>query len=254
MRTRTDIAIYRSAVPLALVSDIHGNDVALAAVVAELERLEITRVICLGDAVQGGPQPAEVLDRLAALKWPVVLGNSDDFLLRIPEDSPEPVTARQLEVRAWSLSRLESKHLEQIASWPLTLDVEVEGGLELRAFHGSPTSYDDVVLPETTDGEAERLLGGSGVDVLAGGHTHLQWARWIDGALYVNPGSVGVPYDRHQPADDVLFTPVAEYAVLTGGGVEFRRVPFDLDAHVGAGIENEQPYAEEARSHWQSAS
>ena len=44
--------------PLALVSDIHGNDVALAAVVAELERLGTTRVICLGDAVQGGPQPA----------------------------------------------------------------------------------------------------------------------------------------------------------------------------------------------------
>ena len=95
------------------------------------------------------------------------------------------------------------------------------------------------MLPETTDGEAERLLGGSGVDVLAGGHTHLQWARWIDGALYVNPGSVGVPYDRHQPADDVLFTPVAEYAVLTGGGVEFRRIPFDLDAHVAAGIDND---------------
>src|SRR6476469_1614540 len=108
MRTRTDIATYRSAVPLALVSDIHGNDVALAAVVAELERLGITRVICLGDAVQGGPQPAEVLDRLAALEWPVVLGNSDDFLLRIPEDSPEPVTARQLDVRVWSLSRLGS--------------------------------------------------------------------------------------------------------------------------------------------------
>jgi predicted phosphodiesterase len=241
-------------VPLALVSDIHGNDVALGAVVAELDRLGIERVVCLGDAVQGGPQPAEVLDRLAALDWPVVLGNSDDFLLRVPEDSPEPVTARQLEVRAWSLSRLEPRHLEQMASWPATLDLEVEGGLELRAFHGSPTSYDDVVLPETPDGEAERLLGGSGVDVLAGGHTHLQWARWIDGALYVNPGSVGVPYDRHQPGDEILFTPVAEYAVLTGGGVEFRRIGFDLDAYVEAGIAGGKPYADEERGRWRNAS
>ena len=62
--------------PLALVSDIHGNDVALAAVVAELERLGIERVVCLGDAVQGGDAAAEVLDRLAALDWPVVLGNA----------------------------------------------------------------------------------------------------------------------------------------------------------------------------------
>lgn len=53
MRTREDIAAYRSAVPLALVSDIHGNDVALAAVVAELERLGIERAVCLGDAAQG---------------------------------------------------------------------------------------------------------------------------------------------------------------------------------------------------------
>jgi len=254
MRTREDIAAYRSAVPLALVSDIHGNDVALAAVVAELERLGVERVVCLGDAVEGGPQPAEVLDRLTALGWPVVLGNSDDFLLHLPETSEEPVTARQLELRAWSLSRLAARHLEQIASWPATLDLEVEGGLELRAFHGSPRSYEHVVLPETPDGEAEQLLGGSGVDVLAGGHTHLQWARWVDGALYVNPGSVGVPYDRHQRAGDLLFTALAEYAVLTGGGVEFRRIPFDLDAFVAAGIAAGQPYAEEVRGRWRSAS
>ncbi len=240
--------------PLALVSDIHGNDVALAAVVAELERLGIERAICLGDAVQGGPQPAEVLDRLAALGWPVVLGNSDDLLLRVPESSTEPVTARQLEVRAWSLSRLEPGRLEQIASWPTTIDVELEGGLELRAFHGSPTSYEHVVLPETPDGAAEQLFGGSGVDVLAGGHTHLQWARWIDGALYVNPGSVGAPYDRHEPADERRFTALAEYAVLTGGGVEFRRIPFDLDAFVAAGLAGGQPHAEEVRSRWRSAS
>src|SRR5258705_12510091 len=80
-------AAYRSAVPLALVSDIHGNDVALAAVVAELERLGIDQVVCLGDTAQGGPQPSEVLDRLAALDWPVVLGNRDAFLLRIPEQT-----------------------------------------------------------------------------------------------------------------------------------------------------------------------
>jgi predicted phosphodiesterase len=254
MRTRTDIAAYRSAVPLALVSDIHGNDVALEAVATELERLGIDRVVCLGDAVQGGPQPAEVLDRLAELGWPVVLGNSDDFLLRVPEDSSEPVTTRQLEIRAWSLSRLAPRHLEQIDAWPAVLDLELEGGLALRAFHGSPSSFEHVVLPETPDGDVERLLGGSGVDVLAGGHTHLQWTRWVDGALYVNPGSVGVPYDRHQPADDLSFTALAEYAVLTGGGVEFRRIPFDLESFVNAGIVAKQPHAEEVRGRWRSGS
>src|SRR5262245_15919089 len=77
---------YRRAVPLALVSDIHGNDTALAAVVAELERLGIERVVCLGDAVQGGDEPRQVLDRLETLGWPVILGNADDFLLEVPAD------------------------------------------------------------------------------------------------------------------------------------------------------------------------
>ena len=68
--------------PIALVSDIHGNDRALAAVVAELERLDVQLAVCLGDAVQGGDEPRQVLDRLAALDWPVVLGNADDSRTR----------------------------------------------------------------------------------------------------------------------------------------------------------------------------
>jgi predicted phosphodiesterase len=211
-------------VPLALVSDIHGNDTALAAVVGELERLEIDRVVCLGDAVQRGDQPRQVLDRLAELAWPVILGNADDFLLEVREDSPEPVTEAQLERRRWTLSQLEPRHLEQMRSFVPTLAIELDGGLTLRAFHGSPRSYDDVLLPETPDAQAEQRWGGSGVDLLAGGHTHLQWTRTIDGALYVNPGSVGFAYDRFD--DDPQPVSVAEFAIVTGGSVEFRRTPW----------------------------
>jgi predicted phosphodiesterase len=215
-------------VPVALVSDIHGNDTALAVVVAELERLGIAQAVCLGDVAQGGSEPAEVLDRLAGLGWPVILGNADAFLLEVPSDSPEPITEAQLERREWSLGRLEPRHFEQIRAFLPTVDVELEGGLTLRAFHGSPHSYDDVVLPETRDGQVERLLGGSGVDLLAGGHTHLQWARYVDGALYVNPGSVGLAYDRF--ADEPEPAAVAEYAIVTGGSVEFRRVPWQSES------------------------
>lgn len=197
--------------PLALVSDIHGSDDALAVVVAALEQLGIDRVVCLGDAVQGGDQPREVLDRLAQLRWPVVLGNADAFLLEVPRDSPEPLTQGQLDKREWTLAQLEPSHLDQIRSFVPTLDVELDDGLTLRAFHGSPHSFDDVLLPETPDGQVERLLGGSGVDILAGGHTHMQWTRYVDGALFVNPGSV---------RDD------GAYAVVTCGSVEFRKAPW----------------------------
>jgi predicted phosphodiesterase len=195
-------------VPLALVSDIHGSDDALAAVVAELEERDIERAVCLGDAVQGGDQPREVLDRLATLGWPVILGNADAFLLEVPEHSPEEMTEAQLRKREWTLAQLDERHLEQIRSFAPTLDIELDDGFTLRAFHGSPRSFDDVILPATPDAEAERLLGGSGADVLAGGHTHLQWTRYVDGALFVNPG------------------PVLEeraYAIVTGTAVEFRK-------------------------------
>jgi predicted phosphodiesterase len=198
-------------VPLALVSDIHGSDDALAAVVVALEELGIDRVVCLGDAVQGGDQPREVLDRLAELGWPVVLGNADAFLLEVPADSPEPLTQGHLDKREWTLTQLEPSHLAQIRSFVLTLDVELDDGITLRAFHGSPHSYDDVLLPNTPDAQVERLLGGSGVDILAGGHTHLQWTRYVDGALFVNPGSV---------RDD------GAYAIVTGGSIEFRKAPW----------------------------
>ena len=214
-------------VPLALVSDIHGNDAALAAVVAELGRLGVEQVVCLGDVAQRGPKPAEVLDRLRALGWPVILGNADAFLLEVDPDSPEEYTESQLELRDWTLEQLDESHLDQIRSFAPVLDIEVDG-LALRAFHGSPASYDDAVLPETPDGLVERTLGGSGVDLLAGGHTHLQWTRYVDGALYVNPGSVGFAYDRFDPVRTQKS--IAEYAIVTGGSVEFRRVPWQNES------------------------
>jgi predicted phosphodiesterase len=195
-------------VPLALVSDIHGSDDALAAVVAELAERGIERAVCLGDAVQGGDKPREVLDRLAALGWPVILGNADAFLLEVPADSPEPITEAQLEKRAWTLAQLDESHLEQIRSFAPTLDVALDDGFTLRAFHGSPRSYDDLIFPHTRDAEVERLLGGSGADVLAGGHTHIQWTRYVDGALFVNPGPV---LDERA------------YAIVIGTAVEFRK-------------------------------
>jgi predicted phosphodiesterase len=207
-------------VPVALVSDIHGNDTALGEVVADIQQLGIERVVCLGDAVQGGDEPRQVLDRLAQLDWPVILGNADDFLLEVPADSPEEITAAQLEKREWTLAQLEPHHLEQIRSFSATLDVDVDG-VRLHAFHGSPRSYDDVLLPETENAEPWR---GTGADVLAGGHTHLQWARRIDGALFVNPGSVGLAYDRF--TDPPVVAQVAEYAIVTRASVEFRRVPW----------------------------
>lgn len=211
---------------LALLSDQHGNDVAFRAALEDVERLAVDEIVCLGDVAQGGAEPAQTLDRLATLGCETVLGNADAFLLEVPDDSPERITERHLERREWTLSQLDASHLEQIRSFSPVVRRELEG-VSLLFFHGSPRSYDDVLLPELGEEALAPFLGHDAA-LLAGGHTHLQWTRRIGDALYVNPGSVGLSYDRH--SDPVVERALAEWALVTIDGtdvaVEFRQVPY----------------------------
>jgi predicted phosphodiesterase len=235
---------------LALISDQHGNDVAVRAVLADAERLGVDEIVCLGDVVQGGTEPAQTLDRLAALGCETVLGNADAFLLEVPVDSPEPVTERQLEVRDWTLSQLGSSHLEQMLAFAPVVRRELDG-VSLLLFHGSPRSYDDVLLPELP-GEALEPFLGHDAGLLAGGHTHLQWTRRIGDALYVNPGSVGISYDRH--ADPPVLRALAEWALVTVAdgavGVEFRQVPYAVEDVQSAALQSGRPHADEWAAQW----
>jgi predicted phosphodiesterase len=83
-------------VPHALLSDIHGNMRAFDAVLGELARFGIDSGLVLGDVAQGGEEPAAVLDRLAELGWPVILGNADHFLLEVPTNTNEEIGEEQL--------------------------------------------------------------------------------------------------------------------------------------------------------------
>ncbi len=211
---------------LALISDQHGNDVAFRAGLEDIERLEVGDIVCLGDVAQGGDEPAQTLDRLTALGCETVLGNADAFLLEVPKDSNEPVTERQLERREWTLSQLSPSHLEQIRSFVPVVRREIDG-VRMLFFHASPRFYEDVLLPESDADALEPFLGHDAA-LLAGGHTHLQWTRRIGDALYVNPGSVGLSYDRH--TDPPVIRSLAEWALVTisdgAVAVEFRQVPY----------------------------
>jgi len=188
-------------VTYALISDIHGDARAFDAVLAELARLGVDDAVVLGDVAQGGDEPAAVLDRLAALGWPVILGNADHFLLQVPTETNEEITNAQLARREWSRGELKPRHLEQIRAFHPTYARD-----GLLAFHGSPRHFEDVLLPETRDLSPWEVDGYS---LLAGGHTHRQWTRAIGAATYVNPGAV-------------MSSP-SEYAIVTGESIEFRQ-------------------------------
>jgi predicted phosphodiesterase len=220
---------------VAVISDMHGNAVAFDAVLADIRAQGADQIACLGDTLQGGAQPREVLDRLREIGCPVVIGNADNLLLT-GEDGEHPVTELQRAVRDWSVAQLGERGMTAIRSFQPTVTIDLPGGRTLLCFHGSPASFDDIILPETPEDEVQRLLGPYLPATQCGGHTHLQQLRRVDDSFFFNPGSVGLAWNRNQPVNPPPADPWAEYAILTADdttiAVEFRRVPYDVAAFI----------------------
>lgn len=246
----------RRNVRVALVSDLHGNAVALETVAAEVARAGVDTVVCLGDAIQGGAEPARCLDLLRDLGWPVVMGNADAFLLDLEtvKGGDEVVTERQLETRAWSLAQLGPERIEAIAAFPPTIEVELGSGRRLVCCHAVPGSYHPILLPSTDEETFRALLEGVDAAIVAGGHVHLQFVRRRGDTLFVNPGSAGLSYDHEQPEDDFRFDPWGAWAIVESDGgalrIEFRRVPLDVEAVIAAVRASGIPYAEDTVTRW----
>jgi predicted phosphodiesterase len=236
------------------MSDIHGNRLALDAVLADLEQCRADAVICLGDAVQGGPQPAETVARLCDLACPIVMGNADAWLLSGVETGNEPVDpdrrVRLDAVREWSLAQLSADDRAFIDGFTPTVSVEFGDGRQLLGFHGSPDSFDDMIFPLTTEDELQRMLGPYADRLLCGGHTHVQQIRHLDRNFYFNPGAVGLAFRHGQDPAQFRTDPWAEYALLTIDAaqmaLEFRRVPYDVEELIRIYRASGRPFADEA--------
>jgi len=216
---------------IAVISDMHGNCVALDAVLADLEAHPVDQMVCLGDAIQGGPQPAEVVARLRERGCPVVFGNADAFLLT-GADGNEAVSAQQRAVQQWSLAQLSEADRAFIAAFHPTVEFSLPGNRRFLCFHGSPTSFHDIIFPDTPEEQVRGYLDAYLPAILTGGHTHLQQIRRLDDSLFFNPGSVGFVYNTRQPDGNLRADPWAEYAILSADearfSIEFCRVPFDV--------------------------
>ena len=244
---------------IAVFSDMHGNCVALDAVLADIRGALADRLVCLGDALQGGPQPASIVARLRDLACPVVMGNADAWLLTGEDRGAEQIDderRRQMDaVRAWTLAQLSADDRAFIARFQPTVELELSDTQRLLAFHGSPHSFDDVILPTTPDDEVRRLLGGFGSHILAGGHTHVQQIRHLGRAFYFGCGSAGFAYRHDQPEERFRADPWAEYALLAVDNgrlaLEFRRVPFDVEELIAVYRASCRPFADDAIAQYQ---
>jgi predicted phosphodiesterase len=223
---------------VALLSDPHGDHVALARVIADLEKApSVDEVLLGGDLAQGGPQPVETIDEIRNRRWRSVRGNSDEFLIRIADgqltepDVPEEVMARG----SWSVERLGTDGIEYLRALPTSIEVGPFPFGRVALVHATPWSTEDVVLPDAAPDVAQRMVDEAGARLLAYGHIHTPYQRKVGDAVLMSIGAVSASND----AD-----PRPAYSIVTLGetiSVEVRRVDWPLEERLAdyekAGVE-----------------
>ena len=143
---------------IAVVSDIHGNCLALDTILADLDQHPVDRIVCLGDAILGGAQPAETASRLRALDCPTVLGNADAWLSSSDVSTlTQKISPAQWAIREWTFAQLTSDDQAFLGAFQLTLEINLGVSRPLLCFHGSPSSYNDILLPTTPEDEFQQL-------------------------------------------------------------------------------------------------
>jgi diadenosine tetraphosphatase ApaH/serine/threonine PP2A family protein phosphatase len=231
----------------AAIADVHGNHLALEAVIADIRAQGIEAIVNLGDMASGPLDARRTMDALMALDAVHVLGNHDRYLIDRP---PEKMGSWDRPAHA----QLDATHLDWLRAVPPTLVFRDQVFL----CHATPDS-DEVYWLETvlSDGTV-RMASLEAIEAAAGritqslilcGHSHLARAvRLSDGRMIVNPGSVGSPgYRDIHPFPHLVEagTPDARYAILelANGAwrVTFRHVPYDRNAMAALARENGQP-------------
>jgi predicted phosphodiesterase len=222
---------------VAVISDSHGDLVALRAVLADLESRHPDQVLVAGDLAQGGPQPVEVLDELLATGWPMARGNSDDFLVNLARGSELAfdATAAQLERGSWSVDRLGPERIERLAVLPIEVRRPWAPNGSLVVVHATPWSTEAVVLADASESEARRMVREASAGVLAYGHIHSAYQRRVGEAVLLSVGAISGSNDADgRPAYTILTVDqkVAVEVVRVDCPAEPR-----LDAYRQAGLE-----------------
>jgi len=205
----------------AAIYDIHGNLPALEAVLEEIGRAGVDRVMVGGDVVPG-PMPRETLAALRGLAVPVqcIHGNGESAVLAQQRgEALTRVPERIHGVIRWVTDELRADDLAELASWPLTADLEIEGVGRVQFCHATPRDDNELFTRITPEDRLRPMFEATGAGLIVCGHTHMQFDRMIGRTRVVNAGSVGLP-----------FGDPGAYWLLLGPGVELRRTRYDLAA------------------------
>ena len=243
---------------MALISDIHGNLTALEAALADIARQDVNATVCLGDVAELGPQPVAVIHRLRDLSIPVVMGNTDDWLLHPQREHKRGDEAKQEDIGFWAAGQLTAADSALMAAYAPTLTFDLDG-TSLLCYHGSPRSCEERIEPETPTKKLDEYFKEQQATLLAGGHTHEAMVRRYGESVIINPGSAGLPMIHPNPGSEKpTYNPSwAEYALIEARGQELtislRRVPYSLDDLIVAVRASGMPHPEYYLADWRWA-
>src|SRR5271166_6596920 len=228
---------------IAALSDIHGNLMALEAVLADIERRGADQIVNLGDIVSGPLWPRETAERLMALDLPTIRGNHERQLL----DADRAAMGASDRYAAESLSAPQKRWLGAL---PMSLRLTEE----IFLCHATPQSDVACYLEDIRDGELvpaplgeiEARTSPCAAPLVLCGHTHIpRVARLSGGQVIVNPGSVGIQaYEGHHPIPHTLElgSPHARYAIVERGAqgwsVEQFAIPYDWESAARIALRN----------------
>jgi predicted phosphodiesterase len=215
-------------VRVAALYDIHANVPALDAVLGEVERAGVDRIVVGGDVVPG-PLPVGTVERLRALgdRAVFVRGNGDRWVVEAFDgrgslDEDEEHRGRPWV--AWTAGAIDRRDRDLLASFAERAVLDVDGLGPTLFCHGSPRDDEELLTALTPERRWRPALEGIAEAVVVCGHTHAQFDRQLGPWRVVNAGSVGLPYESRPGA----------YWLLLGPDVELRRTDYDVDRAIAA--------------------
>jgi putative phosphoesterase len=212
---------------IAIIADIHGNQVALQAVLQDLHHQHaVDQIVIAGDLCLNGPCPREVLETVQGLNCLVLQGNVD---LEVVTQAPDKGQKKR-NTAAWTREQVGQAGIDYLASLPHSHRIANPYGNDLLVVHANPLNLEDAIFPNAPDTILEHLLGGledDGIGAVAFGHLHIAYTRKWRQLFLVDVGSCGLPRD-----EDLR----ASYAILSWQDrswvAEIRRVAYDVQAVV----------------------
>lgn len=202
-----------------IISDVHSNIHALEAIWAREN--DSDKIYSLGDLVDYGPYPRQVLDWVRAHEVLSVQGNHDAWVSSRYREG-KALDNVPLEDRAWvdqNVSLLDDSDIDFLEQLPETLTFEADGfGYALTHIYDQ---YREIKsLQQYEEFRQDRFASVPYTRLLLG-HTHRQAIRYLsDELLWLNPGSGS--YRRPDDPDQT-----AHYATITDGTLSLRRIEYD---------------------------